>query len=120
MSTHLTKFEVRVKVKDGIKHYSSFLGMFVQSETIKMFHRDARTGGQAMKRCEKYGRPISVRKADVSKMLGNMENLRLEQAPYSDGNPYESAIAMDEFIWNKKERKKRIQSQEKDKKDLTK
>ena len=38
----------------------------------------------------------------------------------SDGNPYDSAISMDEFIGNKKERKKRIQNQEKDKQDLTK
>ncbi len=115
MSGQLTTFEVKVKIKTGLKNYSSFLGMFVQNEITKMFHRDARTGGQAMKMCEKYGRPISAHKADVSKMLGNIENLPLEQEPYSDGNPYESAIAMDEFIWNKKERKRRINNQIKDK-----
>lgn len=117
MTAHLPTFEVKVKVKDGSKIFSSFLGMFVQHETVKMFHKDARTGNQAMSMCEKYGRPISYHKADVSKMLGNMENLPLEQAPYSDGNPYDSAIAMDEFIWKKKDkRKKRIENQGKDKK----
>ena len=124
MSAHIKRqviptFEVKVKIKNGMKIYSSLLGMFVQEEITKMFHRDARTGNQAMRMCEKYGRPVSARKADVTKMLGNMENLSLEQEPYNDGNPYESAIAMDEFIWNKKNRKKRIQNQGKDKKDLT-
>ena len=122
MSAHLTTYEVRVRIKNGngSKHYSSFLGMFVQDETTKMFHRDARTPQRAMRMCEKYGHPVSARKADVFKMLGNMENLPLEQEPYSDGNPYDSAIAMDEFIGNKIKREKRIQNQEKDKNNLTK
>ncbi len=127
MSAHIKRqviptFEVRVRVKNGkgSKHYSSLIGKVVYDEEVKMFHRDARTRQQAMRMCEKYGHPVSARKADVTKMLGNMENLSLEQEPYNDGNPYESAIAMDEFIWKKKKREKRIQNREKDKKDLTK
>lgn len=110
MSNTLTTFEVKVKVKNSAKHYSSFLGMHVQDEIIKMFHRDARTGEQAMKGCEKHGRPISVRKADISKMQGNPENLKLDEMFV---NPYENAIAMDEMIWKK--RNTRIKNRGKDK-----
>lgn len=99
MNDTLSTFEVKVKIKSGTKYYSSFLGMYVQDETVKMFHKDARTGDQAMKRCEKYGRPISVRKADIVKMIGDMGNLKLDEMFV---NPYENAIAMDEFVWKKR------------------
>lgn len=115
MSITITTYEVKVKIKSGIERYSSFLGMYIQDEIIKMFHKDARTSEQAMQKCEKYGRPISAHKADVSKMYGNMEALPLMQEPYGGGNLYENAIAMDEFIWKKKNREKRIKNREKDK-----
>lgn len=113
-------FEVRVKVRNGAKHYSSFLGMFVEEEVIKMFHIPARTVQQAGKKARKYGRPISVRKPNVEKMYGSPEKLRLDQEPlagvYQFGSPYESTIAMDEMIWQKKKREKRIKNRKKDKK----
>jgi len=117
MSSLLTTYEVKVKVKTGLKRYQSFLGMFVQDEIVKMFHQDAKSPRQAMQKCEKYGVPISVHKADITAMFGNPEKLSLLEEPYSSGNPYETAIAMDEMIWQKKEnRANRLQNRKKDKK----
>lgn len=99
MRNTLTTYEVKVKVKRGIPYYSSLLGMYIQDEIVKMFHRDARTGEQAMRGCEKHGRPISVRKADIERMQGNPERLKLDEMLL---NPYEDAIAMDEFVWKKR------------------
>ncbi len=110
----LQTFEVRVNVKNGKGHYSSLLGMHVQDEIVKMFHKEARTPKQAMQKCEKYGRPISVRKIVMDKIIGFAENTVLEQLE----NPYEHAIAMDEFVWQK--RNKRIKNQDKDKKSIDK
>lgn len=121
MSRGVTTFEVRVKVKkgNGAGHYSSFLGMFVREEITKMFHIDARTPKQAERMAEKYGRPISVRKPDVGKMYGNPEKHRLDQEPlagvYQFGSSYESTIAMDEMIWKKQKREKRMRNRKKDK-----
>lgn len=113
MSATLTTFEVRVEVKQGSKHYQSFLGMYVQDKTVKMFHKDARTREQAIQKCEKYGRPLSARKLDVEKIDGSMVNLNLEEIMI---NPWENALAMDEMIWRK--RNVRIQSRQKDKPTL--
>ena len=111
MRNILTKYEVRVNVKNGSKRYSSFLGMYVQDEAIKMFHKDARTPKQAMMKCEKHGRPLSARKVSLDKMVGDMGNLKLDEQLV---NPYENAIAMDEFVWQK--RNIRIKNRGRDKK----
>ncbi len=105
-------FEVCVKVKQGAPRYQSSLGMYVRGEVTKMFHIDARTGEQAMQRCAKYGRPISCHKADAEKMLGDMEHLQLGQE-----QPESMALAMDEFLWKK--RNNRIKNHYKDKDGLT-
>jgi len=123
MRTNQCVYEVVVNVKkNGAGHYSSFLGMFVKKEMKRMFHITARTPEQASKKAEKYGRPLSVRKADVAKMYGDITKLRLDQKPlagvYQFGNPYDSAIAMGEMIWKKKKRGKRIKNREKDKKGI--
>jgi len=110
MKNTLTTYEVRVRVKSGTPYYSSFLGMHIQDEIVKMFHRDARTGEQAMRGCEKHGRPISFRKADIVRMQGNPEKLKLDEMLL---NPYEDAIAMDEMIWKK--RNTRIKNRGRDK-----
>jgi hypothetical protein len=122
----MTTFEVRVEVeRKGSERYReiSWFGnihirkpfyMYVGNKVTKMFHKDARTPEQAMKKCEKYGRPLSVRKADVSRMDGNMENLPLLQELYQPDNPYKNAVAMDELIWRK--RVKRLDNRKKDRK----
>lgn len=106
MSRNVTLFEVRVKT-NGDQHHNKM---------FKMYHILARSGAQAGKKAEKHGRPISVRKADATMMYGNIEKLELNQAPYQDGSPYKDAIAMDEMIWQK--RNKRINNQKKDKKGI--
>ena len=108
--SRVTTFEVLVNIKkNGTKHYSSFLGLWVKEEIVKMFHVPARTSKQAMLKCEKHGRPISAHKPNIAKMAGNIENLQLNQMD----NPYDNAISMDEMIWRK--RNKRIENKEKDK-----
>jgi hypothetical protein len=99
MGASLPTFEVRVKVKSGSKRYQSFLGTYVQDEMTRMFHKEARSGEQAMQKCEKYGRPVSARKVDRENIQGHIENLKLDQP---QENPYENAIAMDEMIWRKR------------------
>lgn len=109
-------YEVRVVVKqNGSRHYSSHIGMYIENTVTKMFHKDARTGDQAMQKCEKYGRPIGYHKVDVEKMGFNVENMLLQE-PYGADNPYPNAIAMDELIWRKKgKRNERIQNRQMDK-----
>jgi hypothetical protein len=112
MSVLVDTFEVRVKVS-GRKPigYSSKFGTPIYKEEIKMFHITAKDSGKAREKAKKYGSPISVRKLNEYALLGNMENLDLSTTkdPYSVlGNPYPDAIAMDEMIWNKTKRKKRV------------
>jgi len=95
-----TTFEIRVRNNGslGMKH--------VQAKD----HKSAKIKGK------RYGHVVSVRKADITHIFGNIENLELNQMPlveYVKGSHYESAIAMDEMIWNK--RNKRIKNKEKDK-----
>ena len=69
-----------------------------------------------MDRCSKHGRVLSARKVDVSDMLANIEHFPLLPEPYQSGNPYPNAVAMDEFIWKKKEKRAiRIGDRDKDK-----
>lgn len=109
-------FEVRVEVKkQSSRHFSSHVGKYIENSTVKMFHIDARTHGQAMRKASKYGTPRSCRKVDMDRMRVNAEAFLI---PYGANNPYPNAIAMDEMIWKKKgERAERIQNQTKDKRD---
>lgn len=98
MSSNLTAFEVRVSVKGNKSSgYNSANGCYCFDETIKMFHKWARTAKQAMDRCRKYGKPISVRKVDVSVMYKDFEKLPLLNDMYNS-----HAIALDEMIWRKR------------------
>ncbi len=108
-------FEVRVAVRQrGSRHFSSHVGMYIEAQVTKLFHKDARTGEQAMRMCEKYGRPLSFHKVDADMMRGDAERFALP----NPSNPYPNAIAMDEFIWKKKaDRAERIESRSKDKND---
>lgn len=112
MGNNINTFEVEVLVRGkGSRHYSSHVGMYIESHQVKMFHKDARTGGQAMRMCEKYGRPLSYHKVDYERMARGNEDAVILQ------NPYPNAIAMDEFIWQKKDRKERIEVNRNKKKD---
>jgi len=117
-------FEVRVLVKNtrARGHYCGFQGLYRHWEKVKMFHIDARTPEQAGEKAKRYGRPLTIRKADITKMYGDITRLKLDQKPlvdmYQQGSPYSSAIAMDEMIWQKKNRKKRVKNREKDKKSI--
>jgi len=104
-------FEVRVLVKKkGSRHFSSHIGKYIEETVTKMFHIDAKTPNNAGVRAEKYGRPISVRKADFERMGGNIEDLLLPEV-YGVDNPYPNALAMDGMIWKQKnKRAKRIES----------
>jgi len=124
MSAHVTTFEVRVEVgKRGTERCrpisycgsertkSKSLWVFVADKIVKMFHIEARTSEQARRKAKKYGRPISVRKADIASMVGCSENLSLELPPI-----YDNAVAMDEMIWLK--RNNRIKNRTKDKETI--
>lgn len=67
----------------------------------KMYHVDATSPEKAARKVEKHGKPVRVRKADVTMMYGNFENI-LDDNVYQNGNPYNSALAMDEMIWQKR------------------
>ncbi|KKM13597.1 hypothetical protein LCGC14_1714600 [marine sediment metagenome] len=89
--------------------------------TPKTMHKEARNHHQAFVKAKKYGQVLSVRKVDFTQIFGNIEKLDLKQAPLIEqveGSPYNSAIAMDEMIWNK--RNKRIGNRDRDKIDLDK
>ena len=113
MSANTTVFEVEVKVLQGrsdfkpIKYSSKVKGLYCKSELvrgqiIKMFHIESRTPEQAMQKGRKYGEPVSCRKMDVLSSLSSIEKLSLEQPTiYGKGNPYKSAVAMGEMVWNK-------------------
>ncbi len=81
----------------------------------KMLHYTAHDGDQAAAKADGHGQIVSVRKVEYAEIYGNIEKLNLKQPPeFVDSSPYETAVAMDELIWDK--RNKRRMNQEKDKK----
>ncbi len=97
-------FEVRVNVKERRPAYSTNLGKIVQWGKTRMYHIHARTARQAGDKARKYGNVLSVRKVS-EKVLGLPEKTILQQNPPLP--IYENAIAMDEFIWRKKQHEAR-------------
>lgn len=84
-------------------------------------HHEASKPGQAERKGRKHGQVVSVRKVDFTKIFGNIENLDLKQPPlieYVENSPYTTAIAMDEMVWQK--RNKRIRNRGKDENRLDK
>lgn len=125
MGANITTFEVRVAVYDGRKKEYKPLnyygkGEWIGKRIVKMFHIDARTHEQAKDIARKcYGKPLSCRKMDAASMLADIENIKLDQADaFGANNPYSSAVAMDEMVWLK--RNKRRANMQKDKKYLDK
>ena len=121
--SHVVEYEVRVVVEEkAMPHYSVHVSGRVRSTVTKMFHIFARTGQQACDKAWKYGRPIGVRKINREKVAGDIDNLRLEPQiidVYKNGNPYRSALAMDEFMWQKRNSRRKNMT-EKDKNPLDK
>ena len=120
MSRNNINYEVMVEVeKPGSERYEVvpyLKGMFVKDKIVKMFHKRARTPEQAAKKCIKYGRVIRIRKTQVDRMLGNPEKLLLPQEPlgvYTLGSPYKNAVAMDEMIWDKQNKKRKNKHRDK-------
>ena len=105
MSAILTTFEVRVEVSVGTKRYKPICyygkGEWARDKIFKMFHVEANSPRQAKLKAEKHGHPVSCRKLDAHGLAGNIEALPLDNAKYVNFNPYSSAIAMDELIFDK-------------------
>jgi hypothetical protein len=113
-----TTYEVMVRIKSNKPiGYSTKHDLPIFKEIEKMFHKEARTGKQAMDKCRKYGTPISVRKVDVEAMHGDYEKLPIRNDIYFEGNPKNNALAMDEMIFEK--RNKRRDNLYKDKINVT-
>lgn len=94
-------FEVDVEVPiKGSRHFSPHVGMYIENKRTKLYHIDARTHKQAKQKAKKYGRPVGCRKVDIDKIGGNIEDCLLKPS-----NPYPNAVAMDEFIWKKKDKR---------------
>lgn len=73
---------------------------------VKVAHIFARDHVRAEKRAEKFPHVIWVRKVDPYRVAGNLDCDKLfKEVGEVDrvvGNPYKSAIAMDEMIWEKR------------------
>ena len=115
MSENLTTFEVIVEVERG-NHYgyhpvykgsNAKKGAFIKDTILKMFHFDRRTPRQAINAGMKHGKVLHCRKADAQAMLGNPEKIVLDQTiAFGVNNPYKNAIAMDEMIWQKRNKRR--------------
>ncbi len=100
MSSNLQTYEVTVRVKGNPTEFwdGKYLHRYKIGKLLQMFHIEARTHKIAKERAKRYGYPIAVRKANVDRIKGNIENLKLDQGE----NPYPTAISMDEMIWQKR------------------
>ena len=105
MSQKIATYEARVRI----------------NRQLKMFHFLDVSRKRAKAMASKKGHVVSVRKVDYTNVFGNIENLNLDLPPlveYVTDSPYESAIAMDEMIFNK--RNNRLKNKGKDKVELDK
>jgi hypothetical protein len=124
MSVMMNTYEIRRRIIGQIIEHLSWKDGFGEKhfKEMKMFHVEARTPDQAIKKSEKYGGElVSCRKADKERITGlyTIERLHLNQEPpvmYLKGNPYKSAIAMESMIWQKRNvrRKKMDKDKESD------
>ena len=102
MSISLPWYEVRVKVRQG--NNSRY--------KVRTHHIEARNPDNAEERARRYGEPMSVRKIQID--TSSIENLMFQ---IKDTQPKQvsQAIAMDEMIWAR--RNKRRENMYKDKLD---
>ena len=106
-----TIFEVRVAVEEKSEHFSIHASDFVKSTMVKLFHIPARTPQQACDKARKHGRPLEAHKINREKIFGNIEALKISETQpkgvYAQGNPYNTAVAMDEMIWLKRNNRRK-------------
>jgi|WetSurMetagenome_2_1015567.scaffolds.fasta_scaffold115224_3 hypothetical protein len=84
------------------------------AKSKKIYGIACRTMEQACAIASRYGTPIRCEKSDLEAEIGRKMTVPPAQIIYANPNPYNNAIAMDEMIWNR--RNKRIENREKDKK----
>lgn len=113
MGARVIPFQVRVQRKNNHPEYNARLGLYSDEDGFTVVHIERRTHKQAIKAAKKYGKPISATKMDISDVTGHIETLDIQNEVYYKPNPYPSAIAMDEMIFNK--RNKRRANMHKDK-----
>jgi hypothetical protein len=116
MNTTITTFELRVRVRGVPYEYYARFAKRISHDVVKMFHVQRRTPEQAVEVGRKYGEVLTCRKVNRDKVLGSAENIRLEpQNIYVPEVQYNSALAMDEMIWKKRNiRRNNIQRDKKD------
>lgn len=97
-------YEVKVEViKRGSMHFSSHVGRYIESKITKTFHIESNKQDGAKRKAEKHGRVISCRKVSASDIMERMAVITESQPlGLQMTNPYPDAIAMDDFIWKKK------------------
>lgn len=81
-------------------------------DVIRTVHIEAKDDDKARQRARKYGKPITAHKISVDN--SSIEHIKLKQTPIENVSP---AIAMDEMIWQK--RNKRRENIFKDKVDIS-
>jgi len=108
-SRKLPTYEVIVLVKDNPEkvspEYNSFHGIRRNWEERKMKHIDATCHKQAALKAKKYGKVESVRVHHPTRCYERFDSFKLDQAPQGKPNintNISAAIAMDEFIWKKR------------------
>ena len=104
MSIRARVYEVRVKV----------------GRKLKSFHFRTNSQGQAVSRGEKHGRVVSVQKVNKYDLLGNIENLSLDDVSIGDYIGGElDRLKIDEALGlRKKESKNRRSKRGKERRDI--
>jgi hypothetical protein len=115
MGMNINVYEVRVQIKGQPFEYYSRFGKRISNDIEKIFHFERNKPEQAIEEGRRYGKVINCRKVKYSDVLGEIEGMKLNPQPsiYAQGNPYKSAIAMSDMIWEKRNIR-RLNAQQKD------
>lgn len=109
-------YEIRIRQRGNVvQHVAKGNGIKFR-KIIKMFHFDARTRKQAIEQARKHkGDILSCRKVSAESKLIAIEHLPLEEFNIYDAvNPFKNAVAMDEAIWNKRNKRRANMQRDKD------
>ena len=87
----MTQYEVGIRDHNGFK---------------RMLHFEASHPQQAKVKANRRGRVLFIRKVHFTDVFGNIENIPIDRVEYVKDSPYESAISMDEMIWNKRNKRR--------------
>ena len=112
--------EVEPNKSRGQKFYSAVRGWISSwndPDQIKMLHFETRTQEQARIKGEKFGHVRSVRKANIDRLRGNPEHTKLDVIPdkIQLDVSYNKAVAMDEMVWIKRQKRRGSMVKEKEK-----